>query len=46
MQESFKRRLSVAHFDWPLLIGARSTLAVGEAGATLTFHVRGRRKRV
>ena len=30
----------------PLLIGARSTLAVTEAGATLTFHVRGRKKRV
>lgn len=32
--------------NWPLLFGARSTLAVSEAGATLTFHVRGRRKRV
>ncbi len=31
--------------NWPLLIGARSTLAVGDAGATLTFHVRGRRTR-
>ena len=31
--------------NWPLLIGARSTLAVTEAGATLTFHVRGRRTR-
>ena len=30
----------------PLLIGARSTLAVTEAGARLTFHVRGRKKRV
>ena len=30
----------------PLLLGARSTLAVTEAGATLTFHVRGRKKRV
>ena len=29
----------------PLLIGARSTLAVTDAGATLTFHVRGRRTR-
>jgi len=32
--------------NYPMLFGARSTLAVGEAGATLTFHVRGRRKRV
>ena len=31
--------------NWPLLIGARSTLTVTEAGATLTFHVRGRRTR-
>ncbi len=31
--------------NWPLLIGARSTLAVTDAGATLTFHVRGRRTR-
>ena len=30
----------------PLLIGARSTLAVTEAGARLTFPVRGRKKRV
>ena len=46
MAQDTKKKTERSGLGLPLLIGARSTLAVTEAGATLTFHVRGRKKRV